>query len=405
MVTVLKGGMLIDGMGSDPVSPAVLVIDGERIAGAGKEGGVDIPAGAEVIDVRGKTMLPGLINCHTHLCFDGSRPDMEPQVVDDPPLVVALRASENLRRSLRAGVTTIRDMGEPHGLSSAVEQALRDGVLPGPRFFHAGRIISKTGGHAYWMGNNEADGADGVRKAVREELKAGAAWIKIMASNSAAPEYTMEELMAAVDEAHITGKKITAHAINVQGIRNALQAGIDCLEHAGPWDEEEILEIMIEKGVWLVPTFSWAFLQNERGAEIGMSKGAIEEVRQWMADGKWMVGGEGLEPLIRAAKAGLKMAMGTDAGSPAVPHDEVVREIELFCELGVCRSPMDAIVISTRNGAELLGMEKELGTLEQSKLADILVVDGDPLTDLGALRDVHLVFLGGKMMVRDGLVL
>ena len=404
MATVLKGGMLVDGTGSDPVSPAVLVIDGERIADMGKEGEADIPAGAEVIDVRGKAMLPGLINCHTHLCFDGVH-DLQRQALYDPPLVVALKASENLRRSLRAGVTTIRDVGEPHGLSSAVAQALRDGVLPGPRFFHAGRIISKTGGHAYWMGNNEADGADGVRKAVREELKAGASWIKIMASNSAAPEYTMEELMAAVDEAHITGKKITAHATNVPGIRNAIRAGVDCLEHAGSYYNDEILKTMIEKGIWLVPTFSCGFLQAERGAEMGIPQSYIEGAQEWISNGKLTPGGEGLKPMIKAASAGLKMAMGTDAGSPAVPFDEVVREIELFCELGVCGSPMDAIVISTRNGAELLGMEKELGTLEQGKLADILVVDGDPLTDLGALRNVYLVFLGGKMMVRDGLVL
>jgi len=148
-----------------------------------------------------------------------------------------------------------------------------------------------------------------------------------------------------------------------------------------------------------VPTLSPHYLQVERGVEVGMPQFEIERRRQSI------VGGKIAEPIARAARAGVRLTMGTDAGSPAVPHNEVVRELELMHELGVCRSPMDAIVISTRNGAELLGLGEEVGTLEQGKQADILVVDGDPLAGLGALRDVHLVFLGGELMVRDGLVL
>ena len=406
MVTVLKGGTLIDGTGSDPISPAVLVMDGEQIAGVGREGEVDIPGGAEVIDITGKAMLPGLVNCHTHLCFDAIH-DLKEQALYDSPMIVALKVAMNLRQCLQAGVTAVRDLGVRHGATFAAAQALQGGIIPGPRLFYCGSLIAITGGHAFWM-SHEVDGVDAVRQAVREELKFGASWIKMMASGSrqealtrtgsvwtqAFPEFTVEELKAAAEEAHTVGRKITAHATEAQAIRNCLEAGFDCLEHGGPFGDE-MLETMIKNDVWVVPTLSGAYLQVERGAEIGMPEAEIEQRRQALVGGN-----KRAEQIMMAAKAGVRMAMGTDAGSPAVPNNEVVREMELLHELGICKSPMDVIVMATRNGAELLGIGEELGTLEEGKVADILVVDGDPLAELGALRNVHLVFLGGKLMVR-----
>jgi imidazolonepropionase-like amidohydrolase len=218
----------------------------------------------------------------------------------------------------------------------------------------------------------------------------GTVWTK------AFPEFTMDELRAAADEAHAAGKRITAHATETRAIRNCVEAGFDAIEHGGPI-EDEVLEQMAAAGIWVVPTLSPANLQVERGAQIGMPEFEIERRRQ-------QIRAKG-ENTVRAARAGVPIAMGTDAGSPAVPNYEVVREIELMVEMGVCETPMEAIVISTRNGARLLDVEEQIGTLEPGKFADVIVVNRDPLQDLGALRDVHLVFLGGELLARDGVVL
>jgi imidazolonepropionase-like amidohydrolase len=258
--------------------------------------------------------------------------------------------------------------------------------------------------------SREVDGVDQVRHAVREEIKLGATWIKLMASGSrqegltrlgsvwtqSFPEFTMEEMRVAVEEAHSVNRKITAHATEAQAIRNCLEAGFDCVEHTGPLDDE-LIAMMVERGVWMVPTLCCSYLQAERGAEVGMPAEAIEKRRKSIAESN-----KG-DLISRAAKAGVKMAMGTDAGSPAVPNSEVVREIELLYELGACDSPLEAIAMSTRNGAELLGVLDEWGTLETGKLADVLVVNGDPLEDLAVLRNVHRVYMGGELMVKDGM--
>ncbi len=410
MITVLKGGTLIDGTGRAAVSQAVLVVDGQRITALGKEGEVPVPPDAQVVDVTGCTLVPGLINAHTHLCFDAKN-DLKEQALYDSPLLVSLKVAMNLRQCLQGGVTAVRDLGVPHGECFAALQALHERIIPGPRLFYCGKIICITGGHAFWM-SREVDGVEEVRKAVREELKTGASWIKVMSSGSrqealtrtgsvwtqAFPEFTMEELRVAADEAHAVGRKATSHATEAQAIRNCLEAGFDCIEHTGPFDDG-IIETMAKKGVWMVPTLCCCYLQVERGAEAGLSAAAIEQRRRQIAEGE--------EPVIlpKLAKAGVKMAMGTDAGSPAIPNSEVVREMELMVELGACKTPMDSIVTATRNGAQLLGIEADTGTLEKGKLADILVVKGDPLLNLGALRNVHRVYLGGELMVKDGLFL
>ncbi|MBI3979498.1 MAG: amidohydrolase family protein [Chloroflexi bacterium] len=411
MVTALKGGILVDGTGSDPIAPAVLLIEGQRIVGLGKDGEVAVPSDAQVIDVAGKTLLPGLINCHTHLSWDGLH-DLKTQSHWDSPMVAMAKATMNLRQCLQAGVTTIREVGVPYGIDAALVEAIQENILVGPRLIHSGIALVQTGGHCYWQPNYEVNGPDEVRKAVREQLKIGADWIKVMASgsrregltrvgtasNKELPEFTRAELAAAADEAHEADKKITAHAVEARAVRNCLAAGFDCLEHTPPFDGE-MLETAIRNGVWVVPTLSANYLAVERGAELGMPTFEIEERRLRITSGRRV------EPLLRAARAGVKMAMGTDAGSWAVPHNAVAREVELLYDVGVCKTRMDAIVMSTRNGAELLDLGTEVGTLAVGKLADVLVVDGNPLASLAALWQVHLVFLGGRLMVRDGVVL
>ncbi len=406
MAIALTGGTLIDGMGGDPIPDATVVVEAERIVAVGRRDDVVPPPGSEVIDVAGKTILPGLINVHTHLCWDCIG-DLKEQSHWDPVEMVAFKYAMNMRNCLMAGVTTIRDMGAPYHAAQVAVQAVEEGIVPGPRIFYCGRPLSITGGHAFWMGTRQADGVDGVRQAVREEIRDGASWIKVMASGSreegvtrkgtvwiaSMPEFTPLELQAAADEAHMAGKRIAAHATEEQSIRNCVEAGIDTIEHGGPIDDD-VLKAMAAGGVWLVPTFSPATLQSERGAQIGMPAFEIERRRTQLQD-------KG-RSIVRAARAGVRLAMGTDAGSPAVPNNEVTREIELMHETGACETPMDALVAATRNGAELLGRADELGTLREGMLSDILVVNGDPTTDLGALRNVSLVLVGGKVQVRDG---
>jgi imidazolonepropionase-like amidohydrolase len=401
--------MLVDGTGGPPVPRATLVIEDGRIAAVHDGDPADVPAEAEVLDVTGMTMLPGLINTHTHLCWDCVG-DLKEQSHFDSPTMVALKYAMNMRHCLQAGVTTIRDMGSPYGIAHVATQAVAGGIVVGPRVFHSGRPLSITAGHAFWMGTVQVDGVDGVRKAVREQVGNGASWIKIMASGSreeglthkgtvwtnAFPEFSMGELVVAAEEAHAAGKRITAHATEPRAIRNCIDAGFDAIEHGGDIDEES-LGLMVANGIWLVPTLSPANLQVERGAEIGMPEFEVERRRGQIAESN--------DETARAARAGVRMAMGTDAGSPAVPNHEVAREIELLVESGACETPMEALVIATRNGAELLGVGDRLGTLEPGKMADVVVVDGDPLENLGALRDVHLVFLGGEQLVTDRVVL
>ncbi len=409
MVKVLQGGQVIDGTGREPATPATLVIDGDRIAEVRPGGGGELPDGAEIVDITGKTVVPGLINTHTHLCWDCVG-DLKEQSHFDPVAMVAFKYAMNMRHCLQAGVTTIRDMGVPYGVAHVATQALAGGILAGPRIFHSGTPLSITGGHAFWMGTRQVDGRDEVLKAVREQVSEGASWIKLMASGSreeglthkgtvwtaAFPEFTAEEMRVAAEEAHAAGKRITAHATEARAIRNCVDAGFDAVEHGGPVDDE-VFAMMAERGIWLVPTLSPAALQVARGAEIGMPEFEIERRRG-------QIKGSG-ENTRRAARAGVRMAMGTDAGSPAVPNNEVVRELELLVECGACETTMDALTLATRNGAELLGMGAQIGTVEPGKMADVLVIDGNPLSDLGALRNIALVLLGGEVVARDGVVL
>jgi imidazolonepropionase-like amidohydrolase len=401
-------------------------MDSEWIAAVGREGEVAIPPDAQIVDVTGKTVLPGLINTHVHLHWDGVH-DLKEQCLTDSDMFVAVKSAMNLRRSLQAGITTIRETGGRPMLLFEMQQALAAGLVAGPRVFHCGSHLCITGGHTYFFGH-EVDSVDEIRKAVREEIKYGASWIKIMGASGREealagtlakktapwthlpsrdgksrsrlyPDFTRAELDAIVEEAHRAGRKVNADVMEPGAMRACFEAGIDCLEHGGPFDDE-LLRMMVERGIWLVPTLSPSFLQAERGHEIGLPPYEIERRRRSIA------GGGGRANQIRmAARAGVKLAMGTDAGSPCVPHSETVREIELMVEVGIVDTPMEAIVISTRNGADMLGVLDDLGTLEAGKLADVLVVDGDPLTSLAALRQVDRVYKGGKLMVERGVVL
>jgi imidazolonepropionase-like amidohydrolase len=233
-----------------------------------------------------------------------------------------------------------------------------------------------------------------MRKAVREQYKRGADVIKVMASEHT-PQFSMDELRAAVDEAHTLGLKITTHATIPQAIRNVVEAGFDSVEHGGPC-ESEVMQMMAERGTMVVPTNSPFILQTSRGPERGMPEHVVaERKRRWAAAPR-------TDPLIAMREAGVKFAFGTDAGSPCVEHDVIVPEMQTLLEYGVVQSPLDVIQMLTINSAELRGDEKDFGSVEASKYADLLVVDGDPLSNITALGNIVHLFVGGEQLVRDG---
>jgi imidazolonepropionase-like amidohydrolase len=393
----LAGGTVID-VRTGEAAPRDVLIEGDRIRAIGGPGEIDGSEDAERIDVAGRTVLPGLSNNHVHLGWSGMGWDGGPhgilrdQALHDGDGFNAIKAYANLRKSLKAGLTYLRDLGMNDSGFDAKE-ALQRGLVKGPRLRIAGRALMCTGGHTWWCGQ-EVDGVDGMRKAVREQYKRGADVIKVMASEHT-PQFSMDELRAAVDEAHTLGLKITTHATIPQAIRNVVEAGFDSVEHGGPC-EPEVMGMMAERGIMVVPTNSPFILQTSRGPERGMPEHVVaERKRRWAAAPR-------TDPLIAMREAGVKFAFGTDAGSPCVEHDVIVPEMQTLLEYGVVQSPLDVIQMLTINSAELRGDEKDFGSVEAGKYADLLVVDGDPLSDITALGNVVHVFVGGEQLVRDG---
>lgn len=394
---LLTGGVVLD-VRTGARAAADVLVEGNRIARIVRRGGLGGSAEPVRVDVEGQTVLPGFSNNHVHVGWSGMGWDGGPagilrdESVYDSDGINGIKAAANLRKSLRAGLTAVRDQGMRMSAFDAKE-ALRRGLLKGPRIFIAGKAIMCTGGHTWWCGR-EADGTDGIRAAVREQVKLGADHIKIIA-NERTPQYTVDELRAAADEAHRLGRRITAHASIREAIRNVVEAEFDSIEHGGPVDDD-VLARMVERGIMVVPTFSPRVLQTERGPARGMPPD-VAAARRKQAEqnppGAF---------LRRMREAGVKFAFGTDAGSPCVPHDEIMGEIQALLRYEAVGTPLDVVQMLTINGAELRGDADRLGTIEEGKLADLVTVDGDPLTDAGALGRVRHVFVGGEHLVDKG---
>lgn len=393
----LTGGNVFD-VRTGTTTRQDILIDRDRIAAiAGPDAfGHDHPA--TTLDVSGLTVLPGFSNNHVHLGWSGNGWDGGPtgilrdQALYDSDGINGIKAVASLRKSVRVGLTALRDLGMNNSQFDAKE-ALRRGMVKGPRLFIAGKAIMCTGGHTWWCGR-EADGVTGIRAAVREQVKLGADHIKIMASERH-PQYTVEELRAAADETHLHGKKITAHATIPQAIRNVVDAGFDSVEHGGPADDD-VLATMAERGIMVVPTLSPGVLQTERGPARGMPEEVAAARRARMAQNP---PGAALQKM---RQAGIMFAFGTDAGSPCVPHQEIMGEMQALLKYGVVETPLDIIQMLTVNSAILRGDAADLGTLEQGKLADLVVISGDPLHDITALGNVVHVFVGGEQLVTNG---
>lgn len=382
MRTVLKGGNVVDldGGGSQT---ADLVIEDEMIESVGED--VEARDGDMVVDVAGKFLLPGFINSHVHLGWDGIH-DLQVQA-NEPSGISALKAAMNIRKNLSAGVTTIRDLGM-NDSNQMAKQGIDEGIIPWIRLTINGRAIATTGGHTWWC-CREADGVDDCRRAIREQFKVGAEWIKIMGSHEL-PQFTMAELEAMVDEAHMNGLKVTAHATFDEAIRRVVEAGVDCVEHGGSMTDKTI-DMMVERDVPIVTTFSPLVLQAQRGLDWGMPPHEVERRRNQMNDESRFAGNKA------AAEAGIRIAFGTDAGSPVVPHNEISEELKFMVEVGVCSDNYDALRSITNRGAKLLGLDAELGSLEAGKTADVVVLNGDPGNDLEEVRNVDQVYVRGHL--------
>jgi imidazolonepropionase-like amidohydrolase len=402
--TYILAGRLFDSTSDNVRETMTIVVEGDRIKSVNPAAQLRIPSGAKVIDLSRYTVLPGLIDSHTHL---DSRADRYNEIYHfkDTPFTHAFFAVGNARRTLEAGFTTVRDVGSKPFLAVDLRNSIREGFTVGPRIVASGPGISIPGGHGdlnnyspqmrVMMFPEErdfeiADGVDQIRHTVRAQVKYGVDVIKILATGGVlskgdspgAPQYTLEELKAAAEEAHMAGRKIAAHAHGTQGIKNAILAGIDSIEHASLIDDEGI-RLAKEHGTYLVmDIYNDDYLVND-APKFGLPTENLEKER--------MVGRLQRENFAKAVKAGAKMAFGTDAG--VYPHGDNARQFYYIVKYGM--TPAQAIRAATSNAADLIGMAKDVGTIEAGKYADIIAVDDDPFTDIRSLERVSFVMKGG----------
>ncbi|WP_433174445.1 amidohydrolase family protein [Actinoallomurus sp. CA-150999] len=401
--TVFTGARLIDGTGAAPVESTAVVVEDGRFTYVGPEGSRPQVDGATVVDLGGRTLLPGFFDCHVHFLMD-SNADFTGRLVTNRPTVTVFERAQRMRDTLHAGVTTARDLG---GIDAGYRDAVALGLIDGPRLHVALRLMSHTGGHADFrlpsgydpsglLGpfSELADDPDQVRLATRRLLSEGADVIKVCAtggvnSPSDQPEdegLTVEEIRAVVEETRRhRGRPVAAHAQGAQGIKNALRGGVTSIEHGYLIDDEGI-DLMLETGAFLVPTQSTFHVDHK------VFTAAALEQKTRMAEAA-------VERLREAVRRGVKVALGTDSGVFA--HGQNLRELGHMVTLGL--SPLEAIRAGTLNAAQLLGLDETLGTVEPGKIADLVVCDGDPVADIDLLGDpanVVLVMQEGRLVKR-----
>ncbi|MBI4279016.1 MAG: amidohydrolase family protein [Armatimonadetes bacterium] len=386
MTSIIRARRLIDGTGAPALKDAAVVVEGSRLVTVGPAREAANTRG-ETIDLGDCTLLPGLFDAHTHLSFNYGD-DLIGSSRGMPPEVRALRAARNIRRDLKAGITTLRVTGEREFLDVTIKKAVEQGLIPGPRLVIATRGLAATNGHGGETPGNAVDGPDEMRKAVRTNLRRGADLIKLLVTGSVDSPgghfncgFTREEIAAGVEEAHRGGKKVGAHSVRPEDIKLCIQEGVDAIEHGHILDDE-CIAMMVERGTWLVATLAIAIDEHVLAKDM--------ELNPTFADVEWLPRRRAARESYRKAhQAGIRMACGTDA-----MHAQMAYELESLVGAGI--PPMDAILAATRNAAQLCDIDHLVGTLEAGKLADVIAVRGDPLATISAMRDVCFVMKEGR---------
>jgi imidazolonepropionase-like amidohydrolase len=387
---VLSGARIIDGTGSEPVRGRSVVVERGVITAVVED--ARAPRGNGV-DLAGHTVLPGLINCHVHLCF-GAEADPVRPLREEPLALTAIKALLRARETARAGVTTVRDLGGREYVEIAARRAIQEGLIDGPRILAAGRPVCMTGGHGHWLGR-EADGPDDARKAVREQLKAGADVIKIIATGGVmtpgvepgSPQMTFEEMRAAIEEARKAGRRTAAHAMAATGISEAIDAGITSIEH-GVFLTDEIVAHMRRDGTFLVPTLNAPTAIAAGGLAAGIPAFMVRKSEQVVP--------AHVASFQLAHRAGVRIAAGADSGTPLNFHGSLLPELTLMVKYGM--TPLEAIRSATVTAAECLGLGEVTGRVAPGYAADLIAVAGDPAERIEALADLKLVLVNGRVI-------
>jgi imidazolonepropionase-like amidohydrolase len=400
----IRAGRLVDGKGGPSIADGAVLVDGERIDEVGPAAAVACPAEAERLDFPDLTLMPGLVDCHVHL---NNRGDGNPIVGHEPEDddLRLLQSAANAQIVLQAGITTVRECGAARRTIFSIKEALRRGIITGPRMSVAGRPVTTTGGHA-WPSGGEADGVDGVRQAVRQLCKEGADWIKIMATGGGTPgtlpyraSFTVDELTAAVDQAHALNRLTGAHVGSIEGIERALKAGLDMLIHCGFWDTEgrysfrqDLARQIADRGVWVNPTLHIRRVRIWRLERLAQERQLTEAEVTELAMHQRLYD-ERCAYFRGLMDAGVRQVAGSDSGYSYYLVGDFADEVEAMAGqgMGACA----AVRAATLDSAESIGLGREVGSLEIGKQADLLLTAGDPTVDISALKRVGAVFFAG----------
>ncbi len=397
---IIRAKMLIDGLGSPPVAQGLVAIAGNKIIYAGKAAfAPELPPNAQTIDLPDACLLPGLIDMHAHPSYYWDQTDLATYTYEPEgatvysPLTIAMLATNKIRQALMTGITTIRDTGSVNDIMFEVRKAVRNGLIPGPRLYLSGRLITPTGGHVHYLPGltNQVDSPYGFRTAVRQEVRAGADFIKLANDGQ---DCTQEEFDAAVDEAHRLGKKVAFHTSSPPSQRMAIDAGADTFEHGTPTQEE--IDLAVKKGIAWTPTLSMTHdylkyyedrLTHKEPRQAQFAREAYSSTMQYIERKH--------AAMEYALKAGMKIMAGTDTFIQGIRFDALPDEIRWLTNYGC--TPMQAIQAATSWAAEIMGWA-DIGSLQPGKLADVMAVAGNPLDDIRAVDQAILVVQEGKIV-------
>lgn len=383
----IKGGLIFDGKKEDLIKNPGLFIDKGKIQQVPGEK-------SRIIDASDGFIMPGLIDSHVHLIWD-ARPDPEAYITGKPEAFIGLLAARQAQKILSYGITTVRDTGSEGDTVLSLRRAVEEGVILGPNIVCSGPPLAITGGHINRIAI-EVDGVEEVRKAARWLLKRGVDFIKVMATGGVytegeepgSPQFTIEEMVVVVEEAHKQGKKVSAHAQGLTGIRNAIEAGIDTIEH-GYYADEGCWEKMIAQGTYLVPVITCpSRFSGQTARDAGVPLFAIKKAEVILEAQK--------KSFKEAVTAGVKIATGTDVGAPMTPPSDYFIELGKMVEAGM--SIFEVLLASTSIAADAIGLDS-VGVIEPGKQGDLIVLDGDPLEDLGNLRKIRYIIKSGEIVL------